>query len=366
MSRDTMLAVVWRGPDRLAAERVPLPRLEPGDLLLRVRAASVCSTDLKILAHGHFKIPAGTSRVLGHELAGQVEQFAPDGRPAAPLAPGVRVGVAPNLGCGRCDACADGLDHLCPDYEALGITLDGGLAEFVRIPARAVARGHVIPLPDGVADDQAALVEPAACVLNAHEAAGTGPGDRVLILGAGPMGLLHVLIARLAGAAAVVVADPWPERRGRAADLGADLAVAPAELEAAARRVTGGRGFDVVMVTAPRPEAQAQAVGLAAVRGRVQFFAGLPRHSPPPALDTNAIHYRQLVVSGTTGASVRQYRRTLELVAAGRLRLDGLISRRAPLTDAAAVFEELKARKLVKAVFQPDSTEEAEERCTRR
>jgi L-iditol 2-dehydrogenase len=348
-----MQAAVYEANRGLSVQEVPTPHLRPGELLVRVRAASLCGTDLKILRHGHFKIPPGSSRVLGHELAGDVLETR---APAAALPVGARVGVVPNLGCGRCDRCACGEDHLCPDYEALGITLDGGLAEYVRIPAAAVARGHVVPLPDGVSYEEAALVEPMSCVFNAHEAVQTGRGDRVLIFGAGPMGLMHLLMARLRGASRVVVADPLPERRQRAEGFGADAAIAPGQV----REITGpqGRqGFDVVIVTAARPEAQQQAIEAAAVRGRVNFFAGLPAGEPPPALDTNAVHYRQLLVTGTTGASARQYRHTLELVGTARLDLRRLVSRRAPLHDLDDVVSAVADGKELKVVLHPGGAE---------
>ncbi|NLG69421.1 MAG: alcohol dehydrogenase catalytic domain-containing protein [Firmicutes bacterium] len=248
-----MKAVVYRGPGRVGIEVVPVPDLGPGDLLLRVRAASVCATDHKIVAHGHFKIPSETSRILGHEFVGEVVA-ANDAYPG--LSPGTRVVVAPNLGCGRCRACIQGLDNLCPHYEALGITVDGALARYVRVPADFVRRGHVVALPDDLGDRQAALIEPLSTVVAAHEAVATRLGDRVVVVGAGPMGLMHVLVARAAGAAAVAVIEPIESRRVMALSLGADMAVEPGESEEAIANLTGGDGFDVVVVAVPVRDAQ--------------------------------------------------------------------------------------------------------------
>lgn len=344
---ETMVALVYRGPGVLRLEALPLPPLGPGDVLVRVRAASLCGTDLKILAHGHPRIPEGTARVLGHEFAGEVVATT-----TAAVAEGTRVGVVPDAGCGACRECHAGLDALCPRAEALGITIDGGLAAYVRIPARAVARGHLIPLPPELSFDEAALLEPLSCVLHAHQAIGTARGDGVLVLGAGPMGLMHVAVARHLGAHPVLVSDPWPGRRARAEALGA-AAVPPEHLQEALGRLTDGRGFDVVVVTAPRAEAVETALASAAPRGRINLFAALPRGAGPPPFPVNLIHYRRLVVTGTTGSSVVHYRSALELVQQGALDLGAFITRRAGFGEVETVLERIRARDEVKVVLRP-------------
>ncbi len=349
----SMQAVVYEHPEKLVLESIAIPALQPGDLLLRVRAASICATDLKIVAHGHFKIAPGTRRVLGHELVGEVVSASPD---APELPVGARVGVAPNIGCGRCEMCARGQDHLCPQYEAVGITLDGGLAEYVRIPVQAVRRGHVVPLPPQISDGEAALVEPMSCVVNAHEAVGTGWGDRVLVFGAGPMGLMHVVLSRAAGVSQIVVVEPDGHRQHLARTFGVDGAVAPEEVQSAVGRFTGGRGFDVVIVAVPAREALEQAPLAAAVRGRVHVFAGLSHGADLPSIDTNAVHYRQLVLTGTTGSSVHQYRRTVDLVAFGRVKLAPLISLRMPLAEGEDAFRRAREREVLKVVVIPPGT----------
>ncbi len=346
----TMLAAVYAHPGTFRLESVPPPTLQAGDLLLRVRAASLCATDQKIVAHGHFKISPGTRRILGHEFVGEIVTPSPE---APDLTTGLRVGVAPNIGCGRCEFCAQGLDHLCPQYEALGITLDGGLAEYVRVPAAGVRRGQVTPLSPTVTNEEGALAEPMSCVVNAHEAVGTGWGDRLLIFGAGPMGLMHLLLGRAIGASTVVMVEPDAYRREQALAFEVDGAVTPADLSDAVQRFTGGRGFDVVVVAVPAREALEQAPRAAAVRGRINIFAGLPQGAALPSIDTNSVHYRQLMLTGTTGSSVRQYRRTIGLLASGRLRLAPLVSARLPLQDVEDAFARARAREVLKVVLLP-------------
>lgn len=350
----TMRAAVYEHPGKLRLESVPVPELGPGDVLVKVRAASICATDLKIVMHGHFKIPPGTRRVLGHELTGEV--VIPSGE-APDLVPGTRVGVAPNIGCGRCEVCVRGEDHLCSRYEAIGITMDGGLADFVRIPAVAVRRGQVVALLPQVGDAEAALIEPMSCVVNAHDAVGTGWDDRVLVFGAGPMGLMHILLSQVAGASRIVVVEPDPYRQQQARTFGVDDAIAPAEVSVAVQRFTGGRGFDVVIVAVPAREALEQAPSAAAVKGRINVFAGLPSGSTFPGIDTNALHYRQLVLTGTTGSSVSQYRRTVALIASGRLNLTPLISLRIPLDDVDDAFRRARDREVLKVVVHPHAND---------
>ncbi|MDQ7843533.1 MAG: alcohol dehydrogenase catalytic domain-containing protein [Armatimonadota bacterium] len=334
----------------LSLQARPIPRPSRDDLLLRVRAASICATDLKIIAHGHFKIPPGTSRVLGHEFAGEVVQPSD----AAPeVVEGMRVGVAPNFGCGRCDLCARGLDHLCASYEALGISIDGALADYVLVPAAAVRRGNVVPLPPALPDEEAALVEPLSCVLNAHEAVRTGWGDRVLVFGAGPMGVMHLLVSRALGAASVVAVEPESFRRAQARTFGADAVVTPEEVSDAVGEFTAGRGFDVVIVAVPAREPLEQALAAAAALGRIHVFAGLTRGTAPPILDANRIHYRQLTVTGTSGSSARQYRRAIDLAASGRLPLGRLVSVQLPLGELEEAFLRARAPDVLKVVIRP-------------
>ena len=143
MSDATMLAAVYHGPDDLRLEQVPLPAIGPGEALLRVTSACICGTDLRILHGGHRKYPAGTVRIPGHEVVGEIARV---GSEVVGLTVGQRVFVAPNMGCGHCRQCVSGNNNLCADYQAVGITLDGGFAEYMRIPAAAIAQGNLMPI----------------------------------------------------------------------------------------------------------------------------------------------------------------------------------------------------------------------------
>lgn len=347
-----MKAAVFYGIDDLRIEDVPRPEPGPGEALLKVGAVGICGTDLRILSNGHHRIRAGARRILGHELAGEVVTV---GEGVLGLVPGMRVAVAPNIGCGVCAECVSGWTNLCEDYKAFGISLDGGFAEYMLITADAIRQGNVMRLPQEISFEVAALAEPLSCCLNGQEAVAVGPGDVVLIIGGGPIGIMHLLLARLAGARHVIVSEITPSRLEQSRKHGADTAINPREkdLREVILQATGGRGADVVIVAAASPEAQAQGIELAARRGRINFFGGLPKDRPSVTLNTNLIHYRQLLVTGTTGSNVRQYRTVIDMQAAGRIHLGSLISTRLRLDHIAEGFECFRAAQEMRIIITP-------------
>lgn len=349
---DTMLAAVYHGPHDIRLEEVERPQPGPGEAVMRVRAASVCATDLRILNHGHFKISEGTVRILGHELAGEIVAV---GGQVTHLTPGTRVAVAPNVGCGVCWECVQGNINLCTDYGAFGITLDGGFAEYTLITAAAVQQGNVVEMPDDLSFVEAALCEPLACCYNAQQACRLAPGETMVIMGAGPMGLMNLLLARYSGAGQVIVSEVQADRARRAVEFGADLAVDPSkrDLKEAIMEATGGRGADVVIVAVGSAALQEQAVELAARRGRVNFFAGLAAGHDRACVNSNWIHYGQVTVTGTTGASHRQYRQMVQMHASGRLSLQSMATAKRPLQEIEAALAEAASGEHLKVVLLP-------------
>jgi len=320
-----MLAATYTQGGSFSVEEVPVPRIESDELLLRVRAASICGSDVKIVRSGHRKLIEGQQIVLGHEFVGVIEQV---GSRVERYQVGQRVGVAPNAGCGRCDACTSGRSNYCPDYTAFGIDRDGAQAPYVKIPGRFLAQGNVIPLPDEISDTQAALLEPFSCVVNGVRVSRIELGDTVVIFGAGPIGLMHVMLCRIAGAGRIIVVDPVKGRREKAEVLGCDVTLDPeaGEITARLRRETDGRGADVVITACPVPAVQTAAVEVLAPFGRVCLFGGLPKDTGPVAVNTNSVHYGNLVVTGATGGSVQDFRIALKLAVGKRVDLCRVVS----------------------------------------
>ena len=352
-----MRAAVYHGIGDIRIEDLPLPNPGPGEALLRVGAAGICGTDLRIHQNGHHRIPPGTPRVLGHEFAGEIVEIGP-GVPQ--WVPGTRVGIAPNMGCGVCTQCVAGWTNLCANYTAFGISLDGAFAEYLLIPADAIRQGNVAHVPDQVPTAVAALAEPLSCCLNGQEAVRVRPGDLVVIMGAGPIGIMHLLLARLAGARAVIVSEIAPARIAQAREHGADLAVNPQEqdLKAAVLEASEGEGADVVIVATGVAKAQEQSLELAAPQGRINFFGGLPKDKPHLHANANLIHYKQLVVTGTTGSNVRQYRTVMKLLGAGRLELNSLVGARLPLENIHQGFERSRAGNEMRILLEPSRSGE--------
>ena len=347
-----MLAAVYHGPNDLRVEEVPIPKIEQDELLVKVLSASICGTDLRILHGMHRMYPPGTVRIPGHEIVGVVAETASD---LKEYAVGQRVFCAPNTGCGHCLQCITGNNNLCTNYEALGVTVDGGFAEFVRISAKSVQQGNVMLLDASVEPAVAALIEPFACVLRGQNALHIRPGEIVLIMGAGPIGMMHTKLAKARGAGRVIVSEPLPDRAVQASRLGADRVVNPTseDLGAVIQQESNGRGADVIIVAAPAHAAQETALALAAIGGRINFFGGLPKDRPSVTIDSNLVHYKELVITGTTACSTADCWQATQIVNRGLVDLSQLVSRRFPLKDAVAAFAAAEDRKSLKVVLQP-------------
>lgn len=350
-----MRAAVYRGAGAITIEDRPRPEPGPGEALLRVGAVGICGTDLRVYASGHQHIPPSTPRILGHEVAGDIVEV---GEGVSSLEVGMRVGIAPNIGCGLCPQCVSGWNNLCPDYEAFGISLDGGFAEYMLIPAAAIRQGNVVPISDRMSYASATLAEPLSCCLNGQEAVTVGPDDVVLVIGAGPIGVMHVLLAANVAGARTVIVSGWPEARlEQARKQGADMVINPKEqdLKAAVVEATDREGASVVIVATSSARAQEDALQLAAPRGRINLFAGLADAEADGRIDPQLIHYKQLVVTGTTGSNPRQYRSTIELITAGRLRVDGLVSATLPLSRFQEGIERAQAKNEMRIILEPSA-----------
>jgi 2-desacetyl-2-hydroxyethyl bacteriochlorophyllide A dehydrogenase len=348
-----MRAIVYHGPGRLELEDRPDPEPGPGEAVARVLAAGICGTDLRIAKGAHRAYADGARRIPGHEIAAEI--VAVGAGAGGGLAEGDRVFVAPNVSCGGCRACEAGRRNLCERFEAFGITRDGAFAQYMRIPADAVGQGNVLPVPRDADAAAVSAVEPLACVLRGQRAVRLGEGDHVLVCGAGPIGLLHAILARAAGAATVLVSEPHPARRRQAELIAQATGIDPAaeDLRERVLEETGGRGADVVITAVPVAQVQQQALEVAAIGGRINFFGGLPKDASRIQIDSNAVHYRELTITGTTANDTDDCRQALELATSGRVDLERLITARFPLEEAGAAFAAAAAGTELKVVIEP-------------
>lgn len=329
-----MKAAILHAPNQMELCSVADPAIEAGDLVLRVRAATLCGTDIRVF-RGRKTAGIRYPSTIGHEFSGEIVAT---GGPS-PFRVGQRVGVCPAIPCGHCPQCLRGRENLCPDLQAIGYEIDGAFAEYIRIPARAVELGNVHVLPDHVSHECAALIEPLACVLNGQNKADLHQGDTVAVLGAGPIGTLHARLARLRGAGRVIVSEPNAARREAALRAGADVVLDPmtGDLRSAIRAETRGLGADVVICAIGIPALAAQAVGLAAKGGRVSLFAGFSK-GETGTLDVNAIHYDELRLTGAFGLSRADYEASLNMIADRRIDLSDMVTHRYPLSEIGEAF----------------------------
>ncbi|MCE3554666.1 zinc-binding dehydrogenase [Pseudonocardia sp. RS11V-5] len=335
---ETMRAARFHEPGRpLATESLPRPEPGPGEVLLQVRAAGVCGSDVHFAIEGS---PVGFVPItLGHEVAGTVAELGPDvdGALEDGLGVGARVVVNAVLTDGTCPQCLTGRSSICASRTLVGIHRDGGLAEFVAVPARAL-----VPLPDEVPFDVGAIVTDAvATPFHAlTDVARVRAGEAVAIVGVGGLGLHAVQIARLQGASPVIAVDPRASQRTRAAEVGADLVLEPGPgATEAVLAATGGAGADVAAEFVGRPESIAGAAELLRTGGRL-VICGLgadPITLPPPTVFVR----RELQVLGSYGFTTASIRSVLGLVTAGRLDLSRSITHRFPLDEADKALQTL-------------------------
>jgi L-iditol 2-dehydrogenase len=348
----TMKAAVYHGPNDIKVEHVPIP--EPGEreMLLRVSSASICGTDLRIFHGQHRMYPPGTIRIPGHEVVGTITEI---GQAVEGFSVGQKVFVAPNMGCGHCEQCVSGINNLCKDYQAVGVTLNGGFAEYMLIPEKAILQGNVIPIKEDVDSAVAALLEPFACVLRGQNALHIQPGEIVLIIGAGPIGVMHTKLAKVRGAGMVIVSEPISFRAEQVKAAGADVVLNPMEqdLKAEISKLTADHGADVIIVAAPVHAAQESTLELAALGGRINFFGGLPKDKPNINFNSNLVHYKELTVTGTTACSTADCWQASQIVNHGLIDLSDLISQRFPIEETLKAFEAAENRASLKIVIEP-------------
>lgn len=346
-----MRGFVFNGPERPPTlDDLPDPEPGPGEVLLRVAANTVCGTDLRIMRGEKTKgIDLGV--VLGHEVAGTVAAV---GDGVDGYAIGDLYGIAPVLPCGRCRMCQTGIEHQCTAASIIGYDVDGGLADLMLVPATGVRSGRLTPATADIAPEQFALAEPLSCCINGLDQYRVDVGDTVVILGAGPIGLLHLQLARLTGATAVIVSDPAPARRDAASELGATTTVDPTsdDLPGVVADATGGRGADVAVVCIGRPELVNDALRLVRVRGRVSLFAGLAGQGWAE-IEANLIHYRELTVVGASNSARTHYERAVDLICGGRIDTARLVTHRFPLDRASEAIDLVASGEGIKVAVIP-------------
>ncbi len=344
-----MRALRLYGVKDLRLEEVDRPVPREGEVVLKVSAAGICATDLKAYNYGsRTKVPV----TLGHEVAGVVVDA---GKGREELL-NKRITLNPNIFCGSCTYCLRGEHVLCPKRYAIGIDVDGGFAEYMVIPAAAFSVGCVKEIPDWLSMDEAALVEPLSDCLRGQLKLGLSAGDSLAIFGAGPIGLMHLLLAKTLGLSKIIMCEKSEVRARFAERLGADHVILLSDgvdISKEVQRLTYGEGVDAVVVAVGVPDAQRDALRIVRPGGAVNYFAGLPAGVKGVEIDTNIIHYKQIRVLGTSMSTPIEFKKALDMVASGRIDLKPLISMRLPLIEGVNGFNEAQKLENLRIILNP-------------
>jgi L-iditol 2-dehydrogenase len=318
----------------------PEPSPGPGELLLRMRGCGLCGSDI-------LKVSPAVAEpaVLGHEVVGQVIATGPG---AGRFTPGERLVVAHHVPCFQCHYCRRGSPSMCRHFKRINLD-PGGFAELVRVPAPNVEHA-AFRLPDAMADETASFTEPLACCLRAVKRSRVAVGDTVLVIGLGSIGCLMVQLLARAGAR-VFATDVLPERRLLGRGMGAEVFGADADLEPALREATDGRGVDLVMITAGGAGVLPGSVARVRDGGTLHYFAGGGGDGLPLPLAT--LYHRELTIATTYSSSPAELREAFDLLAAGRVRVDGLISHRLPLGRLGEGVELMRRHQAMKVYVTP-------------
>jgi L-iditol 2-dehydrogenase len=334
----TMQAAVLHGREDIRIEHVPVPEAGPGELIVSVGAALTCGTDLKVFRRGYHARMIVPPALFGHEQAGTVVEA---GEGVSGFASGDRVVALNSAPCGQCYFCARGQENLCDDL----LFNNGAYAEFIRIPARIVA-GNTLHVPDHVPLEHAALTEPLACAVHGFEDSRPQPGDTVAVIGGGPLGLMILHVAALAGCKVIAIVKHDGQVEA-ARQLGAAHVVQTSSIRKAiseTRALTEkNRGVDIAIEAVGVPEAWEEAVEIVRKGGTVNFFGGcaLGTHV---SLDTNRIHYSDITLRATFHHTPAICREALDLIASGRFQSEAFITGHAHLYELNRVFEKMMKR----------------------
>jgi L-iditol 2-dehydrogenase len=336
--RATMRAAILHGREDVRIENVPVPKAARGEIIVRVDAALTCGTDLKVFRRGYHARMIVPPALFGHELAGTVVE-AGDG--VKDFAPGHRVVALNSAPCGECYFCERGQENLCDDL----LFNNGAYAEFIRIPARIVAKNTLI-VPDNVPLEHAALTEPLACAVHGLEDSRPRKGDIVAVIGGGPLGLMILHVAALAGFETIALVKHEGQVEA-AKQLGATHIVKASNIRKAIRDARAftpnDRGVDIAIEAVGLPDTWQEAVELVRKGGTVNFFGGCAANTHV-MLDTNRVHYSDITLRATFHHTPAICRKALELIAGGRFQAGAFITGHAHLYELNRVFEKLMNR----------------------
>ena len=346
----SMLAIRFYKPGELRAEQVPIPKAGPGELVVKSSVALTCGTDVKMFRRGHML--AKPPQIIGHEFAGIVSEV---GAGVDRFKPGMKVVSANSAPCNRCFYCSTHQPNLCEHLDEciIGFTWPGSYAEYVKIPERIV-RQNTFQIPDGTAVEEVASLEPLACVVHGWDLISVKPGGTAVVIGGGPIGLLHAQLAHLNGSRQVVLCDVVSERLREAERVGVDVTInsASENLIERVEGLTDGRGADIVVEAVGRKETWESAPKLVRKGGTVLLFGGCPSGTAV-SFNADKIHYGELRVQGAFHHTPAAVERAFRLITSHQVSIRPLISHEMPLERAEEALELMGEGKALKVALRP-------------
>ncbi len=340
-----MKAAVVYGKNDIRIEDYPTPRPDYGEAIIKIKASGICATDVKtLLGQG---LPKNLPTILGHEVVGEVFEM---GEGVKGFQKGDRVAVYPIAVCGECYFCKNGRHNLCMKEFGLGHGIEGGFAEYVKLPGQILNAGGLLRIPDGLSYERAVLSEPLSCGLAALRANRIRQGDRVVIVGSGPMGLIHLKVSKWAGAT-VIMADLLDKRLETARQMGADycINVSRSDIAEEVKRITEGTGAEVVITSLGIPKVIEESFRLVRNGGVINIFGGPPA-GQPITVDPRWVHYGEITITGSFASTPDDFKKALDIIAKGEIFVDDLISDRFTLEKMLDAVERAKNQEMIKGI----------------
>lgn len=332
-------------------EDVDVPDITAEEILLKVNASAVCGTDVRIF-QGKKTKDVRTPSIIGHEFSGIIAKV---GKNVSGFDIDDRVSVMPIIPCGNCYYCLNGMENVCKNRTAIGYEFNGGFAEYVRIPQTAIKAGNLVKLPDHLSFKKAVITEPLACCLNGNRKANIKINDTVVVIGGGPIGLMHVQLAKIAGAKNVILSELIDHRREKAKESGADVVVNPdnESLEDSVNHVTNQLGADVVIMAIGVPNLVNSSIKLLKKGGTLNLFAGFTK-GVLSEIDPNIIHYNEFNITGTSSLTRLYFHESLDLIASGKINTEVLTSTGYNLDNIQRAIEDVRDGVGMKSLIQLD------------
>jgi L-iditol 2-dehydrogenase len=328
-----MHAAVFYSPNNIAIEDIPFSKPDKKGVILRVKACAICGYDARVFRNGHQKVTPPI--ILGHELCGESMETITMAKGKV-IKAGTRVAVSPIIPCLICEYCHNKQYNLCINLREIGSTIDGGFAEYVKIPEEILRIGGLISIPDTLSSEEAALLEPLACCLNGffHIGAVTKESS-VVIIGDGPIGLLHLQLSKKLYGAKTILVGKIPARIQKAKSMGADRTVIGSDSNETMYKIldfTHGIGANIVIIATSNPIALSLAIKIASKNSKINIFAGMPNDKSIP-LNPNWLHYNQISITGSFSSTPTMLQKAVRLVVDKKVNLSRIVSQRYSLNN---------------------------------